>query len=335
MLFLRRQRGRDRGSTGETERKVGVRTEVRVGGPAGGGGGGRGGKGVVAWSWGPLGVLAGFGVVAVAGFAAFGQDPARVSMLSESAVRFYAVSFGFFAQAHILLAGAVLGLELWRRARWGWLASLGAVYAVSLGSELLGTSAGVPFGAYEYTSLLGAKWLGLVPVLIPLSWFLMAVPSYGLAARVAAAGGPGTPEGGVRGAGIRVFLGSLLLLAWDLSLDPAMSEVTRYWVWGERGPYYGMPLMNLVGWYVTGLALMGALEALRSRRWVDRVPARWQAAFYGANLLLPLGMSLAAGFWGVAVATGVTLGAVAVWARGRRRRSAAPVRASARVVEAA
>jgi len=41
----------------------------------------------------------------------------------------------------------------------------------SLGSELLGTSTGFPFGHYSYLSGLGYKIAGLVPFTIPLSWF--------------------------------------------------------------------------------------------------------------------------------------------------------------------
>ena len=82
-----------------------------------------------------------------------------------------------------------------------------------------------------------------------------------------------------------------------------MSLVTKYWVWGVNGPYYGMPILNLVGWYVTGLALMIALSALRADRWIALLPLRWLVAFYGANLLLPLGMSAAAGLWGAVAAT--------------------------------
>jgi uncharacterized membrane protein len=258
---------------------------------------------------GPVAALAAFSLVAVAGYAVFGRDPSRVVDLSPAAARFYGISFGFFAQVQILLAGLVLVVHLARKAGARWLPAFVAVYVASLGSELMGTAFGVPFGPYSYTELLGVKWLGLVPALIPLSWFFMAVPAYGLAARAV---GADRPAG-------RVFLGSLLLLAWDLTLDPAMSEVTRYWVWGESGPYYGMPLMNLVGWYVTGVVLMLALEWLGARSWLAGVTARWQAAFYAANLILPLGMTLAAGFWGAAVATALVLGGVVGWASLRSR----------------
>ncbi len=281
------------------------------------------GRGSVLLDRGPLAVLVVFSVVAVVGYAVFGRDPSRVVGLSPGAARFYAVSFGFFAQAQIVLAGLVLMVHLARRAGWKWMPTFVAVYLISLGSELMGTAFGIPFGPYSYTSLLGPMWLGLVPILIPLSWFFMAVPAYGLAARL------------LDGAAGRILLGSLLLLAWDLALDPAMSEVTRYWVWGEAGPYYGMPLMNLVGWYVTGVALMGALEWLGAREWLGGVSAAWQTSFYGANLILPLGIAAAAGLWGAVVATVGTLVVIGTWALIRAGAGVRPAQGGASMGERA
>ena len=264
-----------------------------------------------------VGVLAAFGVIALAGYATFGLHPELLVRLGRSGA-FYGSAFTVFARGQVLLAGAVLALVLARRAGVRWVPALLVVYALSLGSELAGTTWGIPFGAYGYTSLLGMAWLDRVPALIPLSWFCMAVPSYALA-RVRFAG----PS---EGAG-RVLLGSFILLAWDLSLDPAMSYATRYWWWGEAGPYYGMPLMNLVGWYVTGIALMAALSLLRADAWLARVPVGLLAAYYGANLLLPLGMSAAAGLWGAVVLSAAVLGGVALVVRApERTRSARPLR---------
>lgn len=107
--------------------------------------------------------------------------------------------------------------------------------------------------------------------------------------------------------GRRILFGSLILLSWDLALDPAMSLVTKYWIWGTEGPYYGMPLLNLGGWYFTGLVLMAALAMLRADRWVVALPLGWLVAFYAANLVLPVGMSIAAGLWGAVAATGAAL----------------------------
>lgn len=267
---------------------------------------------------GALWALCAFTVFTLAGYASFGLHPQLLARFPELA-GIYGVAFRGFAVGHVLIAGSVLFLFLTRRVGGRWLPAFAALYGISLGSELLGTSMGIPFGEYGYTQLLGAKWFGLVPLVIPLSWFFMALPSYALALRALPA-----PEA----AGRRVLLASLILASWDLALDPAMSYATKYWVWGETGPYYGMPLLNLFGWYVTGLVLMGALAALRSETWIRTLSPRWLAGFYLANLALPLGMSAAAGLWGAVVAT---LAALAV-AYGAARLLASRL-PSARLVE--
>ena len=230
-------------------------------------------------------------ILSLVGFVGFGLHPERLAA-APSAAAVYGWMLLWAPRAQILVAFAALALFLTRHTGARWLPALGAVYLLSLLSELAGTTVGLPFGPYHYTDGLGPKWLGHVPVLIPLSWFFMALPSYAIArwrfpTSIAA----------------RVVAGSLVLLSWDLALDPAMSLVTKYWVWGVDGPYYGMPILNLVGWYVTGLVLMIALSALRADRWIARLPLRWLVGFYGANLLLPIGMSAAAGLSGAVAAT--------------------------------
>ncbi|MBR9988947.1 MAG: carotenoid biosynthesis protein [Gemmatimonadetes bacterium] len=242
-----------------------------------------------------LAALYSFTLCAVAGYAVFGVNPARLAGLPEWALRFYGASFGFFAQGHVWLATAVLAAVLVARAGMRWVAPFVVVYAISLSSELAGTTWGVPFGAYAYSELLGPAWLGRVPVVIPLSWFFMALPSYALAATV------------IRHPAVRVGVASLLLLAWDLALDPAMSYATPYWLWGDTGPFYGMPWLNLFGWYVTGLVLMGVFSLFGVERWTARITRRWWAGFYAANLVLPLGMCVAAGLWGAVLASLVAL----------------------------
>ena len=236
------------------------------------------------------------------GFAVFRLRPELLQTMPE-AVPVYARMFVVAPRAQILLAFAALCWILVRHAGLRWLPAFIAVYLLSLGSELAGTTVGFPFGPYRYTDALGVKVFDHVPALIPLSWFFMALPSYAIARRRYP-----QPGRAVR----RIVVGSLVLLSWDLALDPAMSLVTSYWVWGTQGPYYGMPLLNLVGWYVTGLVLMGTLAALRIDGWVSPLPLGWLVAFYGANLLLPVGMSLAAGLAGAVAATAVALVACAL-----------------------
>jgi putative membrane protein len=208
---------------------------------------------------------------------------------------------------------AALATFLVRHAGARWLPAFAVIYALSLAAELVGTTVGLPFGPYRYTDGLGIKWFAHVPALIPASWFMMALPSYAVAARRF-----GAPTELAR----RVALGSFILLSWDLALDPAMSFATKYWVWGTTGLYYGMPVLNLVGWFVTGVALMIALAAMRAGRWISALPTPWLLAFYGANLLLPVGMSVVVGLWGVVIATGVALAIAVTVARTKRRRGA-------------
>ncbi len=267
-----------------------------------------------------LWVLFGFTALSLVGFSTFGLHPELLPRVPQVA-GFYGPAFRFFAVGQIWVAGAVLALFLLRRAGLRWLPAFAVLYGISLGSELLGTGYGIPFGDYRYSALLEPMWLGRVPVVIPLSWFFMAVPSYALA-RLALPGRERLAR--------RVLLASAVLLAWDLSLDPAMSHATSYWVWGAPGAYYGMPWLNLFGWYVTGLALMGALALLRSDGWIAALPFPWLAAFYGANLLLPLGMSAAAGLWGAVLATLAVLGATVgiAWRLARHRRPSPALRPS-------
>jgi uncharacterized membrane protein len=239
------------------------------------------------------------------GFATFSLHPemlVRAQVSAETYGRILVIA----PRGQILIAVAALALVLVRRVGTRWLPAFAAIYLISLGAELAGTTVGLPFGPYRYTDGLGVKLFDHVPALIPASWFMMALPSYAVARRR-------FPSR--RGLIARVALGSFILLSWDLALDPAMSFVTKYWIWGATGPYYGMPTLNLVGWFVTGIALMVTCAAMHVDRWIGDVPTPWLLAFYGANLLLPVGMNVAAGLWGAVVATGIALALAGMIAR--------------------
>ncbi len=259
-----------------------------------------------------LAVLAGFTLVALTGYALFALRPANLAAIPIAA-GFFPVSFRFFAQIHIVLCFAALATILVTRIGWSWLPALAATYVVSFVSEHLGTGYGIPFGGYEYTTLLGIRVGPRVPALIPLSWFLMSVPCWVLAWAA-------FPD---RRAA-RVTLAALGLVLWDLALDPAMSSLTSYWRWHESGPYYGMPWMNLVGWFVTGLALMIVLEAFAGRIRFDRLPVPLMAAYYGIVLLMPLGMLAAAGAWLGVITTLAAIGLVVAVVRLLRSSPTAP-----------
>ncbi|MEO9225888.1 MAG: carotenoid biosynthesis protein [Gemmatimonadaceae bacterium] len=264
-----------------------------------------------------LAVFFGFTVIVVSGYASFGRHPELVASVAGAA-RWYGVAMNLFPVLHVWLAFAVLVAYVTRKAAMAWVPSFVALYVLSLSSELLGTGYGIPFGPYSYTPLLGAEWLGRVPVVIPLSWFTMAVAAYAVARR--------SITGVMTASRISVIaVASMLLLCWDLSLDPAMSHSTIYWIWGAHGPYYGMPWSNLAGWYVTGLVLASLLMLLGGDRWITRLHPKWVGAFFAINLLLPVGMNVASGLWLSVGVTAIALVAVAAFLKASTRVPSAAV----------
>lgn len=234
-------------------------------------------------------------VASLLGYGIFTSRPELLTQLDPGA-RFFTWAFHGFAVGNMLFGGlAVVAQALLRDQRSGLWAFV-AIYIVSLVSELLGTTYGIPFGAYSYTALLGWKWVDRVPLLIPLSWFTMTWACWVIARQ--------------RAAGISaILLGTALLIAWDLLLDPAMSKVTSYWIWGETGGYYGMPWVNLLGWAVTGLLLFIILAKLAP---VPHGEMRFAVWVYLINFALPLGFCVLNQYW-LAVFAGLASVALALF----------------------
>jgi len=225
-----------------------------------------------------------FTLIVLLGFGSFGLNPQLLTQFPSSA-GFYGYAFLIFSRGHVILAFLVLAVLLTPRIGMKWLTALILAGIISLGMELLGTKTGFPFSGYEYTGLLGYKVANLVPVLIPFSWFMMAFPSYVLARRL------------IVNRYIQWIVGAFLLTAWDLTLDPAMSELTNYWIWNQAGPYYGMPLVNLLGWFGTGIVIMVAFDYSRAGKIADQVPTKVMEFYYFTVIALSLGMTLLAGYW--------------------------------------
>lgn len=141
----------------------------------------------------------------------------------------------------------VLAVDAWGTARAG--AAAAVVVVATLAVEKLGTATGVPFGAYDYTGALQPTVAG-VPVIVPLAWFAMGVPALEVGHRIA----------GSRAAAVAV--GAVALTAWDLFLDPQMVDA-GYWEWEVDGRYHGIPLSNYVGWLLTGLVVLAAVDRVR------------------------------------------------------------------------
>ncbi len=64
------------------------------------------------------------------------------------------------------------------------------------------------------------------------------------------------------------LLAAVVAVAFDLFIDP-VAVAAGYWVWlKEANVYYGIPLLNFVGWFVLmGLAPFGWILIARQRTW--------------------------------------------------------------------
>lgn len=113
--------------------------------------------------------------------------------------------------------------------------------------ESLSLCTGFPFGHYYFTSLMGPKVFH-VPIMLILAYLGMGYCSWvvGLlilgyrnklltAARVVAL----------------PLLASLIMLAWDLSMEAIWSTIDRAWIWLDGGMFFGVPVSNFLGWYFT------------------------------------------------------------------------------------
>ena len=225
-----------------------------------------------------------FTLQSLIGYAIFGLHPDLLARV-PGAIAIFNVAFVVFAQAQIWLSFLALVYVLSRRMGGAWLPAFAVVYTLSLGSELLGTSTGLPFGQYAYTELLGPKWLGLVPNLIPISWFMLGIVFYWLAYAITG-----------RAWFAAVWMAAALTV-WDFVLDPAMSYYTSYWIWHQPGSYYGMPWINSFGWFVTGLVVGAALSLVGAGSLARRLPQAWAWTFVAINVLLPFGMVAVNGGW--------------------------------------
>jgi putative membrane protein len=46
------------------------------------------------------------------------------------------------------------------------------------------------------------------------------------------------------------------MVLWDLAMDPASSTIQKLWIWEKGGGFFGVPLSNYVGWFLTVYVFM-------------------------------------------------------------------------------
>lgn len=168
------------------------------------------------------------------------------------------------ALASLFLLAAGLVVLLGEKSRRGVL-SLVCVALLGFAVEMVGVRFGLPFGRYVYTDALIPQLLG-VPVVMGPAWMVLVAFSADAVGRLRLRGWRAT------------VLAALLTTATDLVIDPLAANRLGYWKWAEPGSYYGIPLVNFAGWFVTALVACHVM-CMRPRE-------NFWAGFVGASIML-------------------------------------------------
>jgi uncharacterized membrane protein len=113
--------------------------------------------------------------------------------------------------------------------------------------ENIGVRTSFPFGTYYFTDLMGPK-LFVVPIQLGLAYLGMAYLSWTLARVIL--GDMRSPLAGSRVVTLPL-IAAFIMVAWDFSQDPIWSTILHLWIWRQGGAYFGVPLSNFLGWYLT------------------------------------------------------------------------------------
>jgi uncharacterized membrane protein len=118
--------------------------------------------------------------------------------------------------------------------------------------ENLGVATGFPFGSYFYTDALGPK-LFYVPLLIGPAYLGVGYMAWVLGTILVG----DVKRGAFPLSTIAApFIAAFIMVLWDLSLDPTASTVQKWWIWERGGGFFGVPLSNYLGWFLTVYVFM-------------------------------------------------------------------------------
>jgi len=162
--------------------------------------------------------------------------------------------------------------------------------------ESLGLRTGFPFGSYYFTDLMGPKVFQL-PVLLVLAYVGMGYVSWVVGLLIL-----GSPTRTLSGRQVVLLplVASFVMVAWYLAMEPVWTNIDRGWVWRNGGAYFGVPVSNFFGWYLTIYVIYQVFAIYLRNRAVRSLPLefwRLPVLFYGAsaaeNLLLAIPSSTA------------------------------------------
>ena len=188
---------------------------------------------------------------------------------------------------------------------YGWrgiLFFLAVCLGVSNAFENLSILTGFPFGRYHYSDAMGSR-LFLVPVQIGPAYFGVGYLSWTLARAILG-------DEDTRLAGLLSFatpaIASFIMVSWDLTIDPMMSTIAGNWVWHNGGSYFGVPLSNFLGWYLTVYVFFQCFASYARRQFAAyaKAPRYWAMPLFAyTSIIIAPSLSLLVGVEPTAIVT--------------------------------
>lgn len=148
----------------------------------------------------------------------------------------------------LVLLGCTFSLTHgYKRYKKGMFVFVGLCLLISNILENLSIQTWFPFGHYYYTDLLGPKLFN-VPLLIGPAYFSTGYLSWTI-------GNILLDFIDKRLSGFNLFalpiIASFIMVMWDVVMDPSSSTIGHYWIWQGGGGFFGVPLTNFLGWFLT------------------------------------------------------------------------------------
>jgi len=121
--------------------------------------------------------------------------------------------------------------------------------AITFTIENISVATGFPFGQYHFEVGQQLPRIGAIPLIVGPLYFGVGFLAWIIASSIL--------EDADLGLDRRVNLVALPIIAsffmvqWDLVMDATASTIHRAWIWHEGGAYFGVPLSNFFGWFLT------------------------------------------------------------------------------------
>jgi uncharacterized membrane protein len=145
---------------------------------------------------------------------------------------------------------------------------------------------GFPFGHYHYTDALGPK-LFLVPLLIGPAYFATGYLAWALSTVLI---GEVRRESTAFTTFAVPLIASFVMVMWDLCFDPTASTVGQIWIWEQGGGYFGVPLTNYLGWFLTVFVFLQLFALFLRYRRAGQEQAQPMPRSYHAQAVVMYGL---------------------------------------------